>query len=160
MCRIWREHAQQLYVFQRTPSSIDVRNNRPTDENWVAELKPGWHQERMDNFNTLVSGGFAEQDLVSDGWTEIIRNLLVMVRTEENADLSPEALMAKMELADFQKMESIRARVDEIVKDPATAESLKPYYRQFCKRPCFHDDYLPAFNRAQCHPGGHPGSGG
>jgi cyclohexanone monooxygenase len=52
-----------------------------------------------------------------------------------------------MESADFMKMEEIRARVDAIVEDPATAEALKPYYRQFCKRPCFHDDYLGTFNR-------------
>ena len=131
------EFADHLYVFQRTPSSIDERNDRPTDQDWVASLEPGWHQKRMDNFNTLVSGGVAEEDLVNDGWTEIIRNLLLMVRNEEEADLSPDALMAKMELADFQKMEQIRHRVDEIVKDPDTAEHLKPFYRQFCKRPCF-----------------------
>ncbi len=141
------EGAKHLYVFQRTPSSIDERNDRPTDPEWWSSLKPNWHQQRMDNFNLLVSGGVAEEDLVSDGWTEIIRNLIFMVQNEENADLSPEALAKKMELADFQKMEQIRARVDRIVKDGSVAESLKPYYRQFCKRPCFHDDYLPAFNR-------------
>ena len=139
--------ADQLFVFQRTPSSIDVRNDRDTDPEWAASLRPGWHRERMENFNTLVSGGFQEVDLVNDGWTEIIRNLLVMVRTDENADLSSEALAKTMELADFQKMEQIRARVDSVVDDPKTAEALKPYYRQFCKRPCFHDDYLKAFNR-------------
>ena len=53
-----------------------------------------------------------------------------------------------MELADFEKMEQIRARVDELVDDPEMAEALKPYYRQFCKRPCFHDEYLHTFNRA------------
>jgi len=141
------EWADRLFVFQRTPSSIDVRDNRDTDPSWVDSLKPGWHQDRMENFNTLVSGGFQEVDLVNDGWTEIIRNLLVMVQTEETADLSADALAKNMELADFQKMEQIRNRVDSVVKDPATAESLKPYYRQFCKRPCFHDDYLEAFNR-------------
>ncbi len=139
--------ADQLFVFQRTPSSIDVRNDRDTDPEWAASLRPGWHRERMENFNTLVSGGFQEVDLVNDGWTEIIRNLLVMVRTDENADLSSEALAKTMELADFQKMEQIRARVDSVVDDAKTAEALKPYYRQFCKRPCFHDDYLKAFNR-------------
>ncbi len=141
------EGADELYVFQRTPSSIDERNDRPTDMTWWESQKPGWHQERMDNFNTLVSGGVAEQDLVNDGWTEIIRNLLLLVQSEEDSGLSMEELMEKMEIADFQKMESIRARVDAIVNDPETAEHLKPYYRQFCKRPCFHDDYLPAFNR-------------
>ncbi len=141
------ESAAQVFVFQRTPSSIDVRDNRPTDANWTAALEAGWHQDRMDNFNTLTSGGYAEEDLVKDGWTDIIRNLLLMVRTDQNADLSPAGLAKTMELADFQKMEKIRARVDAIVADGATAEALKPYYRQFCKRPCFHDDYLAAFNR-------------
>jgi len=139
--------AKHLYVFQRTPSSIDVRNDRPTDAQWAASLQPGWHQHRMDNFNILVSGGVQEEDLVKDGWTEIIRNLLFMVKKEDEPDMSPEALAAKMELADFQKMEQIRHRVDEIVDDPEVAEALKPYYRQFCKRPCFHDEYLPTFNR-------------
>ncbi|HVN40993.1 MAG TPA: NAD(P)/FAD-dependent oxidoreductase [Myxococcota bacterium] len=140
------EGARHLYVFQRTPSSIDVRGNRPTDPEWVKSLTPGWHQHRMDNFNVLVTGGYQAEDLVADGWTDIIRKLLVMVR-EPGSNLSPEGLAKTMELADFQKMESIRARVDEIVGDRATADALKPWYRQFCKRPCFHDDYLQTFNR-------------
>jgi cation diffusion facilitator CzcD-associated flavoprotein CzcO len=138
--------AGRLYVFQRTPSSIDVRGNRPTDPEWAKQLAPGWHQNRMDNFNILVSGGFQAEDLVSDGWTDIIRKLLVMVQ-EPGSNLSPEGLMKTMELADFQKMEQIRARVEAIVSAPATAEALKPWYRQFCKRPCFHDEYLETFNR-------------
>ena len=139
--------ADQLFVFQRTPSSIDVRNNRPTDNEWAASLQPGWQKERMDNFNALVSGGFAEVDLVQDGWTDIIGNLLIRLRQDASPDLSPEGLARNLELADFEKMEQIRARVENIVSDPSTAEHLKPWYRQFCKRPCFHDDYLPTFNR-------------
>ena len=139
--------AKQLYVFQRTPSSIDVRANRPTDPKWAGGLQPGWQQERMDNFNILVSGGFRETDLVSDGWTDIIRKLLVMVKADDAPDVTPEGLATTMELADFEKMEEIRARVEAIVDDPETAEALKPYYRQFCKRPCFHDEYLDTFNR-------------
>jgi cyclohexanone monooxygenase len=140
--------AKQLYVFQRTPSSIDVRANRPTDPAWVASLTDGWQQRRMDNFNILVSGGYQDEDLVSDGWTEIIRNLLILARRQERAGegASPEA-GEMLEIADFQKMNQIRARVDALIKDPVTAEALKPYYRQFCKRPCFHDEYLDAFNR-------------
>ena len=141
------ETAAHLSVFQRTPSSIDVRDNRSTDPEWASSLAPGWQKQRMDNFNTLVSGGFAEEDLVNDGWTDIIGKLLVMVR-QGHADLSPEALSTTVELADFEKMEQIRSRVDTIVRDAQTAEALKPYYRQFCKRPCFHDDYLGAFNRS------------
>jgi cyclohexanone monooxygenase len=139
--------AKQLYVFQRTPSSIDVRANRPTDPEWASSLQPGWQQQRMDNFNILVSGGFQQEDLVSDGWTDIIRKLLVRIQQDGSPDLSPDGLASSMELADFEKMEEIRARVDAVVEDPQTAEALKPYYRQFCKRPCFHDEYLDTFNR-------------
>jgi cation diffusion facilitator CzcD-associated flavoprotein CzcO len=138
--------ARHLYVFQRTPSSIDVRNNRPTDPDWAASLEPGWQQARMDNFNTLVSGGFAEEDLVNDGWTDIIRNLGMIARTKAAGEGAHDPATL-VQLADFQKMEQIRGRVDEVVKDPSTAEALKPYYNQFCKRPCFHDEYLDTFNR-------------
>ena len=140
------EAAKQLYVFQRTPSSIDVRANRKTDPEWAASLKPGWQKERMDNFNILCSGGVVEEDLVKDGWTEIIRNLISMANYR-GEDTNWDEVPQLMEIADFQKMEQIRTRAAELVEDPQTAESLKPYYRQFCKRPCFHDSYLQTFNR-------------
>ena len=109
-------------------------------------LQAGWQQERMDNFNAITSGKLVEKDLVMDGWTEIISNL-VSLQKFRGTNIDPAEIPKLMELADFKKMESIRARVDTIVKDPKTAETLKPYYRQFCKRPCFHDEYLPTFNR-------------
>jgi cation diffusion facilitator CzcD-associated flavoprotein CzcO len=143
------EWAKELTVFQRTPSSIDVRNNTPTDPAWAASLEPGWQQRRMDNFNTLVSGGFEPEDLVKDGWTDIIRNLgaAVGARMATSGGIDRAELGRLMELSDFKKMNQVRARVDATVKDPATAEKLKPWYRQFCKRPTFNDDYLPTFNR-------------
>ena len=137
--------AGELYVFQRTPSSIDVRANRPTDASWATSLEPGWQRRRMENFTLLTSGGFAEEDLVRDGWTDIIGKLVTRLR--DRAPGSEGDLASILELADFEKMEQIRSRVDTIVTDPATAEALKPWYRQFCKRPCFHDEYLQAFNR-------------
>jgi cation diffusion facilitator CzcD-associated flavoprotein CzcO len=140
----WAEH---LYVFQRTPSSIDVKNNPPTDTEWAKTLQPGWHQHRMDNFNGLVSGVPQAEDLVNDGWTDIIGNLLVAIQQGKAKDLSPGGLASAAEMADFEKMEEIRARVESIVEDPEMAEALKPYYRQFCKRPCFHNEYLETFNR-------------
>ncbi len=143
-------HAQELFVFQRTPSSIDVRNNRPTDPAWAATLEPGWQRERMENFNTLTSGGIVEKDLVQDGWTEIIRNLISMANFRGKG-IDRSEVPKLMEIADFTKMEQIRARAEAIVNDPTIAESLKPYYRQFCKRPCFHDEYLPTFNRTNVH---------
>ena len=137
--------AAELFVFQRTPSSIDVRANRPTDASWGASLEAGWQRKRMENFTLLTSGGFAEQDLVMDGWTDIIGKLVTRLR--EGSSVSDRSLASVLEEADFEKMEQIRSRVDTIVADQTTAEALKPWYRQFCKRPCFHDEYLQAFNR-------------
>ncbi len=102
------EAAEHLYVFQRTPSSIDVRANRPTDPDWAASLQEGWQKHRMDNFNTLVSGGFASEDLVNDGWTDIIGKLLLMIQRGQAGELTAESLAATMEMADFEKMEQIR----------------------------------------------------
>jgi cyclohexanone monooxygenase len=141
------EAAEHLYVFQRTPSSVDIRGNRPTDADWARNLHEGWQEERISNFNILVSGGHQEVDLVNDSWTDIISKLATFLPRDAASEISPEEAARAAELADFEKMESIRARVDAVVQDKATAEALKPYYRQFCKRPCFHDEYLPAFNR-------------
>jgi cyclohexanone monooxygenase len=139
--------AKHLFVFQRTPSSIDVRNDKPTDPDWAASLTPGWQRRRNENFTNLTSGVFDTEDLVQDGWTEIVGNLMLRARKEGGLGTDPAAIGNIVENADFEKMNQVRSRVDDIVKDPATAEALKPWYRQFCKRPCFHDDYLPTFNR-------------
>ena len=136
----------ELFVFQRTPSSIDVRNNAPTDPDWFAELEPGWQEEWLMNFTTLQTGGFVEEDLVMDGWTDIAKRIRDKVLEDPDADFSPESLLRAFNESDDEKMEEIRARVDEIVRDPETAEKLKPWYRQLCKRPCFHDEYLDAYN--------------
>ncbi|GAB2994747.1 monooxygenase [Mycobacterium bourgelatii] len=138
--------AQQLFVFQRTPSSVDVRANGPTDQQWANGLRPGWQRERIQNFQILTAGGQAEKDLVADAWTSITRKLPVM-RHDTDGLVNPEQRTRDIELADFAKMEEIRARVDDVVIDRATAEALKPWYGYFCKRPCFHDDYLQTFNR-------------
>ena len=145
------EAAKELFVFQRTPSSIDVRNNRPTDPQGAENLEPGWQQHRMDNFNTLVSGGFAKEDLVQDGWTDIIGNILLLARKKMEAGEVVDNPAELMQLADFKKMEQVRARVDSVVEDADTAAALKPWYNQFCKRPCFHDEYLATFNRPNVH---------
>lgn len=141
--------AQQLYVFQRTPSTVDVRGNAPTDEHWAEGLESGWHKHRMENFNALVSGVPQPEDLVNDGWTDLIGKMMTLVsRTAQAEGGESLDLPTLLETANFEKMEEIRARVDELVDDPETAEKLKPYYKMFCKRPCFNDDYLPTFNRA------------
>jgi cation diffusion facilitator CzcD-associated flavoprotein CzcO len=148
------QYAQHLYVFQRTPSSVDERLNHPTDPEWVKGLTPGWQKRRMDNFNAAVNftdlshGGKLEPDQVGDGWTDINRHRAALAALSLDPNASDEERERVMiELADFRKMNQIRARVDAVVKDKKTAEALKPWYRQFCKRPTFNDEYLPAFNR-------------
>ncbi|GGC70227.1 flavin-containing monooxygenase [Chelatococcus reniformis] len=141
------EWAKELYVFQRTPSSVDVRADRPTDPDWVGGLVPGWQRERMDNFTTVISGGDFDVDLVNDGWTDLIGNILLAARRKAQAGEEVADAAALVQLADYQKMERVRARVDAVVKDKTTADALKPWYNQFCKRPCFHDEYLQTFNR-------------
>jgi cation diffusion facilitator CzcD-associated flavoprotein CzcO len=144
--------AKEVYVFQRTPSSIDVRGNRPTDPEWAASLKPGWQKERMTNFNIIVNGGILDVDLVQDGWTEILHKLLARAKpNKDGTPVDPAKAAAERQIADFEKMEQVRARCDEIVKDPKVAASLKPWYNQLCKRPCFHDEYLQTFNRPNVH---------
>jgi cyclohexanone monooxygenase len=133
----------RLYVFQRTPSSVSRRDNRPTDPNWARSLKDGWYEHRQENFLRVMFGS-QEEDLVSDGWTSFSRWL-----KDRGLKRSPNLFAeygALLEIADMQNMERIRARCDDVVKDEATAAALKPWYRQFCKRPCFHDEYLDTYN--------------
>ncbi len=137
------ESAKQLFVFQRTPSAIGVRDNRPTPPDFADNLKPGWQKERMENFTALMAGRPVAEDMVHDGWTA---HMAKVANPRLEPGMSMEEIAAAAEAFDFAVMEEHRARIDAIVEDPMTAEILKPYYRYLCKRPCFHDEYLAAFN--------------
>jgi cation diffusion facilitator CzcD-associated flavoprotein CzcO len=143
------KYAQQLYVIQRTPSSVDERPNPPTDPAWAQSLQPGWQKERQENFHHAAMEGLrpGEPDLVCDIWTEISRNLAAELEAEGWPQLAPEQIAARREAIDYRVMERLRRRVDEIVKDKETAEALKPYYRFLCKRPLSSDEFYPTFAR-------------
>ncbi len=141
------ESAKQLYVFQRTPSAIDERGNKPTDPEWVKTLKPGWQAERNHNFVSILSGVPQEEDLVNDRWTDLFKALAKLLAAGGNSEMSMEDVALMSEIADYKKMNEIRARVEHSVADGETAEQLKPWYRQWCKRPTFNDEFLPTFNR-------------
>jgi cyclohexanone monooxygenase/pentalenolactone D synthase len=135
--------AEHVYVFQRTPSAIGVRGNRPTEPAFGADLEPGWQKRRMDNFQGLMLGRTLDHDDVDDGWTH---HYAAVNNPPYVKGMTREEFMTNAEAIDFDIMEEHRRRVTEIVGDAATAEILKPYYRYICKRPCFHDEYLGAFN--------------
>lgn len=140
------EWAKKTYLFQRTPSAVDIRGNKPTDKDWFKSLEPGWQKKRRDNFVSIMLGMPQEVDMVSDRWTDVWGKLATWSSDQNNAGddaADPEFLL---QIADYQKMEEIRARVDSIVEDPKTAESLKPWYNLFCKRPLYSDDFLQSFN--------------
>lgn len=141
--------AKELLVFQRTPSSVDERGNVPIDRDWFETIATkGWQQRWMDNFVENQSQGLPDEDLVMDGWTELSRRIREKVLALPPDEWTPENMMAAFEDADHEKMEEIRKRAESIVEDKQTAEDLKAWYRQLCKRPCFHDAYLQAFNES------------
>ena len=148
--------AGRLYVVQRTPSSVDVRANAPIDPTWFEGIAtPGWQARWLRNFTDNQAGGGATEDLVQDGWTDLSRRIRGKFKHLRREELTQAAMLAAFEDTDFEKMEEIRARVDQVVADRETAQRLKAWYRQLCKRPCFHDAYLQAFNNPIDHAGRH-----
>lgn len=145
--------AKELFVFQRTPSSVDTRGQRPTDPKWFADMTrgdPDWQSNRNKNFNAFIHNAepLPRVNLVNDGWSTSpsYSALVGSPKTITMDDIGD--YVAKLHALDMPRTERIRARIDTIVHDHAKAQSLKAWYPTWCKRPCFHDDYLPTFNQA------------
>jgi cyclohexanone monooxygenase len=142
---------------------VDIRNNHATTKEYADEFlsKPGWQQHRQENFIKMVqTAKGVKEDPVHDGWTELIRHVgmktVAFLREEmkkEDADMGEiiKETIKILNTAQYQQMEKVRRRIELVVHDPATAESLKPWYHPGCKRPCYHDDYLATFNRPSVH---------
>jgi len=132
---------------------VGARGNLPTDPDWAASLPSGWQRQRSEYFVAAIEGHEVPLDFPGDGWIDLIASNQKAVRALRAAGLrlTPEELARVTANADYEKMEQIRRRVAAIVKDPKTAELLKPFYRPLCKRPCFHDEYLETFNRPNVH---------
>lgn len=146
------ESAETLYVFQRTPSSVDVRANEDIDPDWFKDIATeGWQMRWIENFTANQTGQPAEVDLVKDGWTDISRRVRSKISELSHEELTAENMLRAYEDADMEKMEEIRARCNTVVENGTTAEALKAWYGQLCKRPCFHDEYLQAYNQPGCH---------
>ncbi|KRB81877.1 hypothetical protein ASE00_22685 [Sphingomonas sp. Root710] len=141
------EFAKHLYVFQRTPSAVAERANRPTNPEWESSLAAGWQKRRSDNFDRVMQGLPEDEDLVNDGWTEMRELMAAAWAGTVGETKEAQAGAQRAEAIDLEMMNRIRTRVDLIVEDHATAERLKPWYNRLCKRPTFSDHYLQMFNR-------------
>ena len=124
-------NTKELFVFQRTPSSIDIKKDWETDQAWAATLEPGWQAKRR--------------------LKALTEPPLSAMAVEKDASMSQVEKVRRQENANIDYMMRIHRRIDEIVKDPVTADALKPWYMFMCKRPCFHNEYLPTFNRPNVH---------
>lgn len=141
------EWSRKLYVFQRTPSAVDRRDNCPTEPQWwagVVSQGPGWQAKRMENFNHFISNApnLPDIDLVNDEWSRA-RSYSALVGGPQNRK---PGYLKEMEMVDLLRQDKIRNRVSQVVERKKTADLLKPWYSGWCKRPCFHDEYLQAFN--------------
>ncbi|KAL5334679.1 hypothetical protein BJX70DRAFT_377415 [Aspergillus crustosus] len=143
------QSSRELVVFQRTPGAVDVRNNHPTDPAWwKAEIEadgPGWQSRRQVNFNAFTCNEkmLPVVNKVGDGWTRM-PSFSVLIGGPQS--LEPDYI-DQMRPVDLARQTEIRSRVQKIVHSPAAADVLAPWYPGWCKRPCFHDEYLHAFNR-------------
>lgn len=147
------ETAEYLYVVQRTSAAPDYRNNSDTDPEWWEQntSTPGWQYTRMQNFTAVISGEDVPDDMVHDGWTSTFQRLTGVAARRAGQKLGRKLTLQErtefLEIADAEVMESIRERIEREVEDPQVAELLKPWYKRWCKRPMWHDEYLPVFNR-------------
>lgn len=135
----------EVYVFQRTPSTVDAKPNPPTDKAWFESLKPGWQEHRAHNFDSIICGVPQDIDAVNDGWTQFMLRMFALAK---DSSAPQDDILKKVDIA---TMNSIRTRIEKIVKDSETAEALKPWYGRLCKRPCFHNEYLECFNYPNVH---------
>jgi cyclohexanone monooxygenase len=143
---------EELLVFQRTPSIIGVRNNRPIDPEWFAQVTtPGWQDRWMENFAAyMTSPEKPEEDLVDDGWTDLAKRFSEVYKAL-GTGATPQEVADAIDAVDFTTMGELHDRIDTVVQDAETAESLKAWYGSLCKRVCFHDQYLAAFNTPTVH---------
>lgn len=146
-------NAKELYVFQRTPSAIDIRLEAETDSDWARSLQPGWQAKRREEAIALSELSLVQRmSMAKDfGSVDYFKKVKATFGESDAKKMSREERVRAQEQANIDHMMNIHRRIDEIVEDPATADSLKPWYMFMCKRPCFHNDYLPSFNLPNVH---------
>lgn len=146
--------AGELYVFQRTPSFTMPMRNQKLEPDYVAEVKRHYAGLREAARNS-PNGGVRpastraffsvtpaqRQSLLEDAWKQ---GGLAMLGTFADLLINEEA---NEHVAEF-----VRSKIDEVVKDPVTAEALKPRgYPIFARRPCLDTSYYETYNRPNVH---------
>lgn len=146
--------AGELFVYQRTPSFTMPMRNQKLEPDYVAEVKRNYPVMREISRNSAV-GGLRPQStraffsvtpnqrktLLEDAWKN---GGLAMLGTFADLLINPEA---NEHVAEF-----VRGKINEVVKDQAVAEKLKPRgYPIFARRPCLDTSYYETFNQPNVH---------
>lgn len=148
------EGGGELFVLQRTPSFTMPMRNYPLTPDYVAEVKRHYPALRETARNSPAGGlrpastrAFfsvrpeERQSLLEDAWQ---RGGLAMLGTFSDLLFNEEA---NGHVAEF-----IRGKIAEVVKDPVTAEALKPKgYPVFARRPCLDSSYYETYNLPHVH---------
>ena len=146
--------AGELFVFQRTPSISMPMRNQKLDPEFVAEVKRNYAGIREAARNSPTGGvrpwstrAFfsvtppRRRELLEDAWKA---GGLAVLGTFTD-------LMTNAE-ANAQVAEFVFAKLSDVVKDPVTAEKLKPRsYPLFARRPCIDTSYYETFNLPNVH---------
>ena len=145
------ESAKEVLLFQRTPSTVGPRYNRPTDSDWFRNQPPGWQAERRVNFlENITPGAHPNGDLVDDGWTDFFKRVGARMGAAHKSGqpVDPNEIF---QAVDFEKMEELRQRTCEVIRDQDVAERCKPWYNYLCKRPLFSAYFLESLNEPNVH---------
>ena len=146
-------NAKKLYVFQRTPASVTLRENHKTTnypymDIFALSKQPRWQQGLMAESANVLQGTIVNRDCPGlEGLESLTVRELFRQAEQVGVQIKPEEIPELLQMADFVHMEKLRKLIEDTVHNQETAEKLKPWYSFMCKRPLFHNDYLEAFNR-------------
>lgn len=152
------KYAKELFVFQRTPSQVNARNQSCTDpKQWTERIAtgPGWQKTRVENLAQHISRNLPEGsvDLVDDVFSRL-QAYCAIYGSERFIGLTPDKIpeyLEHIQAWNADHNDKARARISTVVDDKSTAEKLTPWYPTWCKRPTFSDAYLQAFNKPNVH---------
>ena len=142
--------AAHVTVLQRTPQYAFPAGNRPITPEEMADARTNWDDLRA-KMNANF-GGFPHDNQARSTFEDtpeqreaLYENLWQRGGFQFFLDLYSDIAIseeANQSLADF-----VRAKIREIVHDPATAEKLLPDYFVITKRPILEDGYFETYNR-------------